>query len=184
MDSVAAALLLLLEAPLRELAPAWTPPLSAQVEGLAPPEGAVDFSIQSMVLRADIVVQSVMALLVVASFWSWAIIFEKALGYRRTASRIRRFEDEFWSGKPLDDLFDRIGAKPGSPIERVFSAGMAEWRRSFGNAGGLIVGTQARIDRAMNVALAREADRISARLSFLATVGSISPFVGLFATVW
>ena len=152
------------------------------VPAAAGPE--VDFSVTAMFLRATPVVQIVMVGLVLASFWSWAIIIEKALAYRRLGARIRRFEDVFWSGKPLDDLYDALGDTPGSPIERVFAAGMAEWRRSFGASGGLIPGSQARVDRAMTVAIARESEGIGARLSFLATVGSVSPFVGLFATVW
>jgi biopolymer transport protein TolQ len=95
-----------------------------------------------------------------------------------------RFEDQFWSGKPLDELFERIGDRPSTPIERVFTAGMTEWRRSLRQEGGLIPGTQARVDRAMNVAIAREGEEANRRLSYLATVGSVAPFVGLFGTVW
>ena len=149
----------------------------------AAPE-AVDFSVTTMFLRATLVVQAVMILLVLASVWSWAVIIEKALSFRRLSGRARGFEEEFWSGNPLDDLYDRLGADPAAPIERVFAAGMAEWRRSFGDTGGLIPGTIARVDRAMTVAIARESAAINARLPFLASVGSVSPFVGLFGTVW
>lgn len=150
----------------------------------APQAEAVDFSVMAMFLKADWVVQSVMVLLVLASFWSWAIIVEKSVSLRRMAAGADAFEARFWSGQPLDELHAEIGRAPGSPIERVFVAGMREWRRSFGEAGGLIPGTQARVDRAMTVAIARESERMTSRLSFLATTGSVSPFVGLFATVW
>lgn len=144
----------------------------------------VDFSAYGMFVRATWVVQAVMIMLVVASFWSWAVIFEKWFAFSRLKRQVARFEDDFWSGQPLDDLFDRLGERARSPIERIFVSGMTEWRRSFRKTGGLIAGTQARIDRAMNVAIARESAAINRRLPFLATVGSVSPFVGLFGTVW
>ncbi len=150
----------------------------------APEVDGIDFSLTAMFLRATWVVQAVMIILVLASFWSWAVIFEKLLLFRRLTGRSSKFEDQFWSGKPLDELFDRIGDRPNTPIERVFTAGMTEWRRSLRQEGGLIPGTQARVDRAMNVAIAREGEQVNKHLSFLATVGSVSPFVGLFGTVW
>jgi biopolymer transport protein TolQ len=124
-----------------------------------------------------------MIILVLASFWAWAIIIEKWLTFGKLRRQSGRVEDGFWSGQPLDDLFDRISDKAKAPIERVFVAGMTEWRRSF-NDGGLIPGTQQRVDRAMNVAIARESEAINKRLGFLASVGSVAPFVGLFGTVW
>lgn len=152
-------------------------------EALAAAAGTVDFSIWAMFARATLAVKLVMIILVLASFWSWAIIIEKVILYRRLRGQSVRFEERFWSGQPLDDLYDRISDKATSPVERVFVAGMSEWRRSFGEAG-LIPGTQQRVDRAMNVAIAREAGEISRRLPFLASVGSTAPFVGLFGTVW
>lgn len=145
---------------------------------------AVDFSVYTMFVSATWIVQVVMVMLIVASFWSWAIIFEKGISFSKLKRQAGRFEDDFWSGQPLDELFDRLGNRANSPIERIFVAGMTEWRRSFAKSGGLIPGTTARIDRAMNVAIARESESINRRLPFLATVGSVSPFVGLFGTVW
>ena len=150
---------------------------------LAGPDTAPDFSVMAMFMQATFTVKAVMIILVLASFWSWAIIFEKWLTFSRLRRMSARFEDSFWSGQPLDDLFERIGDKARSPVERIFVAGMTEWRRSFGE-GGLIPGTQARVDRAMNVAIARESEQINRRLAFLASVGSVAPFVGLFGTVW
>ena len=142
-----------------------------------------DFSVYAMFMQATITVKLTMILLVLSSFWSWAIIIEKWITYSRLRRGSGRFEDAFWSGQPLDDLFDRISDKPRAPIERVFVSGMTEWRRSFGDSG-LIPGTQSRVDRAMNVSIARESETINKRLAFLATVGSVAPFVGLFGTVW
>lgn len=154
-------------------------------QAVAPPTPAseIDFSVWAMFARATITVKIVMGLLVLASFWSWAIIIEKWVAFGRLRRQSARFEDSFWSGQPLDELFDRVSDKSKAPIERIFTAGMTEWRRSFGE-GGMIPGTHQRVDRAMSVAIAREADTINKRLSFLATVGSVSPFVGLFGTVW
>jgi len=90
----------------------------------------------------------------------------------------------FWSGEPLDELFDQIGPNPEGPAEKIFAAGMLEWRRSHREDGGLIAGAQARIDRSMDVAIAKEAERLNSGMSFIATVGSTAPFVGLFGTVW
>ncbi len=162
---------------------------AAQLAGteaaLAAPEvNGIDFSLAAMFLRATTVVQIVMVMLVVASFWSWAIIFEKVLVFSRLIGKSSKFEDQFWSGQPLDELFGRVGESPQTPIERVFTAGMTEWRRSLREEGGLIPGTQARVDRAMNVAIARESELANKRLTYLASVGSVSPFVGLFGTVW
>lgn len=144
----------------------------------------LDFSVLALFLRATITVKIVMIMLVVASFWSWAIIIDKFVAFRRQRSHSSQFEEAFWSGQPLDQLFERLGATPRSPVERIFVAGMTEFRRSFGSSGGAVPGAQQRIERALNVAIAREEEKLNARLGFLATVGSISPFVGLFGTVW
>ena len=157
---------------------------AATADGTLPEAvGVVDFSLWAMFARATVTVKIVMVVLILASFWSWAIIVEKAMLFTRLRRQSARFEDNFWSGQPLDDLFDRVSGKPASPIERVFVAGMTEWRRSFGD-GGLIPRTQQRVDRAMQVAIARESEAINRRLPFLASVGSVAPFVGLFGTVW
>ena len=138
----------------------------------APEVQAMDFSLAAMFIRATTVVQIVMLMLVAASFWSWAIIVEKVLVFSRLTGKTSKFEDRFWSGKPLDELFDSVGTAPQTPIERIFTSGMTEWRRSLRQEGGLIPGTQSRVDRAMNVAIARESEQANKRLSYLATVGS------------
>jgi biopolymer transport protein TolQ len=144
----------------------------------------IDFSLWALFLRATFTVKLVMILLIAASFWSWAIIIQKHINFRRAREEARNFDQAFWSGEPLDEIYDRIGDRPASGPARVFVAGMTEWRRSHRQTGGLIAGAQARIDRAMNVAIGREAEELGQGLTYLATVGSITPFVGLFGTVW
>lgn len=144
----------------------------------------IDFSLLSLFLRATFTVKIVMVLLILASIWSWAIIVQKHLNFRDARARALEFEDAFWSGQPLDEVYEDIEDEPDGGPEKIFVAGMREWRKSHTLQGGLIAGAQARIDRAMNIAIAREQDYINSGLGVLATVGSISPFVGLFGTVW
>jgi biopolymer transport protein TolQ len=144
----------------------------------------IDFSLLALFLRATFTVKIVMLVLIAASFWSWSIIIQKTFDLRRARDEARAFDADFWSGEPLDTVYDRVGPEPPGAAARIFAAGMTEWRRSHRKDGGLIHGTQARIERAMNVAIGREADVLNKGLTFLATVGSIAPFVGLFGTVW
>jgi biopolymer transport protein TolQ len=145
-------------------------------------------SIVDLFLQADTIVKVVMFLLLVASFWSWAVIFDKTLRLRRLRAAAASFEESFWSGGSLDDLFDRVGQRPLDPMSAVFTAAMREWRRSA--AKGLLgtavmrASLQQRIERVMNVTVGREMERVERFMSFLATVGSTAPFVGLFGTVW
>ena len=120
----------------------------------------------------------------VSSIWSWSIIIQKFFDYAKAKRETKYFQDAFWSGEPLDELYQRLGTDPKGDSERVFVAGMTEWRRSHRPDGALITGAQARIDRSMNVALTRASDKLNSGLYFLATVGSTAPFVGLFGTVW
>ena len=145
---------------------------------------ALDFSLMALFARASLTVQVVMVLLIVASVWAWAIIIQKFLAFAKARKEAARFDRAFWSGEPLDDLYDGLGDRPSGASERIFAAGMTEWRRSHRDDGGLIPGGPARIDRAMNVAIQREESRLFRGLSFLATVGSTAPFIGLFGTVW
>ena len=145
---------------------------------------AIDFSIWALFFRATLIVKLVMLLLLAASFYSWAIIVTKFLQYRRARAEAAVFDRAFWSGDPLDELFDEVGPTPRGSPEKVFAAGMLEWRRSHRADGGLIAGAQARIDRSMDVAIAKEAEGLNKGLPFLATVASSAPFVGLFGTVW
>ncbi|MEQ8707642.1 MAG: protein TolQ [Rhodospirillales bacterium] len=148
---------------------------------------ASDLSILSLILRADIVVQAVMLVLAFASVWCWAIIFDKIFRIRRVNRRSDKFEDSFWSGGSLEDLFDRIGNNPADPMSAIFASAMREWRRgaSRGAPSDLMRGgLQQRIDRVMQVTLGREMERLEKYMTFLASVGSVAPFIGLFGTVW
>lgn len=148
---------------------------------------ASDLSILSLILRADIVVQAVMLVLAFASVWCWAIIFDKIFRIRRVNRRSDKFEDSFWSGGSLEDLFDRIGNNPADPMSAMFASAMREWRRGASRNGSSDMmrgGLQQRIERVMQVTLGREMERLEKYMTFLASVGSVAPFVGLFGTVW
>lgn len=144
----------------------------------------IDFSMWALFARATFVVKLVMLMLIVSSFWAWSIIIQKIINYRAAHREAEAFDRAFWSGNPLDELFEDIGAEPDGSSRRIFAAGMIEWRRSHRNDGGMIAGAQARIDRSMDVAIAKEAETLQSGLPVLATVGSTAPFVGLFGTVW
>lgn len=144
----------------------------------------IDFSLLALFARATVTVQIVMILLIVMSFWSWAIIVQKHILFRAAKREAEIFDRAFWSGEPLDELYEKIGPDPQGASEKVFAAGMLEWRRSHKPDGALIAGAQARIDRAMDVAIARESEKLNKGLSFLATTGSTAPFIGLFGTIW
>ncbi|MGZ2258626.1 protein TolQ [Roseobacter sp. A03A-229] len=143
----------------------------------------IDFSFWGLFMRATLIVKIVMIMLIVASFWSWSIIVMKLLVYRRARAEAEAFDREFWSGEPLDGLFETIGPAPSGSSEKIFAAGMTEWRRSHRDDGGLIAGATSRIDRSMDVAINKEADYLRGGLTVLATVGSSTPFIGLFGTV-
>lgn len=144
----------------------------------------IDFSVLALFARATFTVKLVMIMLIAASFWSWAIIIRKHILFRAARSEAAVFDSAFWSGEPLDELYEKIGPTPAGASEKIFAAGMLEWRRSHRQDGGLIAGAQARIDRSMDVAIAKESEMLNSSLSFLATVGSTAPFIGLFGTVW
>jgi biopolymer transport protein TolQ len=149
---------------------------------------ADDFSIMAIFLRADVIVKAVICILVIASIWSWAVIFDKWLMLRRVSSRSRRFENSFWSGGSVDDLYEQVGQQPNNPMAAVFASAMREWRRStMGDEGvtkRIRIGVGDRIDRVMQVSVGREMNRLERYLGSLATIGSTAPFIGLFGTVW
>ena len=144
-----------------------------------------DLSIITLVLHASFVVQLVMAGLMIASLASWTVIFGKLFGLKRTRASNEEFEREFWVGKNLNELYADAAKRPdGAPMERIFASGMREFmklrERKVTDAGALLDGAR----RAMRASFQRELDTIESNLSFLATVGSVSPYVGLFGTVW
>ncbi|WP_045387203.1 protein TolQ [Falsirhodobacter sp. alg1] len=144
----------------------------------------IDFSMLALFARATLTVKVVMIMLIVMSFWSWAIIVQKHIAFKLARREASIFDRAFWSGEPLDELFDKTGSQPDGASEKIFAAGMMEWRRSHRQDGKLIAGAQSRIDRSMDVAITKEAETLNSRLSFLATVGATAPFIGLFGTVW
>ena len=144
----------------------------------------IDFSFWALFARATLTVKIVIALLVFASFWAWSIIVQRIITYRHARRLARRFDRLFWSGEPLDELFEKMGPEPKGRVQRIFAAGMIEWQRSHRSDGGLIAGAQSRIERSMDVAVTKEAEALQAGLPVLATVGSTAPFIGLFGTVW
>ncbi len=144
----------------------------------------IDFSMLALFARATFTVKLVMIMLMIMSFWSWAIIVQKHILFRAARREAEIFDRAFWSGEPLDELFEKIGPEPDGSSQKIFSSGMLEWRRSHRQDGGLIAGAQARIDRSMDVAIAKESETMNRGLSFLATVGSTAPFIGLFGTIW
>jgi biopolymer transport protein TolQ len=145
-----------------------------------------DLSLLSLFLQADLVVKTVMVLLLAASVWVWAIVFEKTATLRRVNRAANRFEDRFWSGGSLDELYEAEGARPTHPVAAVFGAAMGEWRRSAQVAGAEVSrgGVRDRVDRTVAVTIQREMDRMERWMVFLASVGSTAPFIGLFGTVW
>lgn len=145
-----------------------------------------DFSLWGMFSGADWIVQLVMLVLLGASLWCWAIIFDKSKNIRRIIAQADKFDAEFWSGNSLEDLYERVKKNPDHPMAALFVAAMREWQRSVSGRGGskLVMGLQDRIYRVMRVTVSREMERLENYLSFLATVGSTAPFVGLFGTVW
>jgi biopolymer transport protein TolQ len=147
-----------------------------------------DFSIWGLFLQADLIVKSVLMVLAGASVWSWAIIIDKWITFKSSEVKANKFENSFWSGEALEKLYKRISAKPGDPMARTFCAGMNEWKLTVDNAssvdGDLRAGLQQRIDRAMSTSINREVGVLERYMTFLATVGSTAPFIGLFGTVW
>ena len=147
-----------------------------------------DLTVWGLFLQADWIVKAVIVLLVVASFWTWTIIFDKVIRISRLRAQARQFEEAFWSGGSLEELFDRIGTRPPDPMSSIFVAAMREWRRSA--AKGLLdtdqlrAGLQERIERVMDITLGREMEQVERHMLYLASVGSSATFVGLFGTVW
>jgi biopolymer transport protein TolQ len=145
------------------------------------------FNLVSMFVTSGWVVRGVMVMLLAASLFSWAIIFNKWLGLSSLKRKAAKFEKLFWSGQSLDELYQQVAPKADHPMAAIFVAALREWRRGFegGNPKeSAVAGVKERIEKAMNVTILRETDGIERQLGFLATVGSVSPFIGLFGTVW
>lgn len=147
-----------------------------------------DLSMMGLFMQADLVVKAVMLILIFASVWSWAIIFEKRRTLKVLNNRANKFEDSFWSGEPLDKLYQRVKKGKMDPLIKTFAAGMEEWQN--GVAGGIPstenvqASLKQRVERAMAVTINREMASLERGMTFLASIGSTATFIGLFGTVW
>ncbi len=148
------------------------------------PSSPTDVSFLSLFWHAHWIVQGVMLGLLVCSIWVWAIAVEKWVLYRRTRNSMDRFEKTFWSGQSLEELYRTVSTRPSHSMAALFVAAMREWKRSFEGHVRSFAGLQMRIEKVMDVTIAREVERLERHLLMLATVGSAGPFVGLFGTVW
>ena len=143
-----------------------------------------DLSLFSLFWQAHWIVKSVMVGLLVCSVWVWAIAIDKTLLFSRMRRAMDRFEQAFWSGQSLDELYKSISARPADSMAALFVAAMREWKRSLEGQARSFAGLQMRIEKVMDVTISREIERLERRLLVLATVGSAGPFIGLFGTVW
>jgi biopolymer transport protein TolQ len=157
---------------------------AAQVETQSLAVPASDVSLIALFLQAHWVVKAVMLGLLACSVWVWAIAIDKIILYSRTKRAMDRFEQAFWSGQSIEELYRSLSAKPTQSMAACFVAAMREWKRSFESQSRSFAGLQMRIEKVMNVSISREVERLERRLLVLATVGSAGPFVGLFGTVW
>ena len=143
-----------------------------------------DMSLWTLFWQAHFVVKLVMLGLLVASVWCWAIIIDKTLLFARTKRAMDRFEEVFWSGQSLEELYRSIESRPTSGLATVFVAAMREWKRSFEGTGRQVASLSQRIDKVLDVTIQREVERFEGRLLVLASIGSAGPYIGLFGTVW
>lgn len=143
----------------------------------------LNFSGLSIFWHASPIVQLVMIILLCASVVSWAIIIEKIILFRRCRTAIKKFEKYFWSGRPLGQLYQKFDHSKTRGLPMIFIAAMSEWKKSGMNGVNFPTGIEGRISRAIDVAMSREIDYLSRRLSLLATIGSSAPFIGLLGTV-
>jgi biopolymer transport protein TolQ len=156
-----------------------------KLAGSAP---AHDMSTLGLFMQADPIVKIVMLMLIFASVWTWAVIFQKSTKLGQLKRRADQFEDRFWAGGSLDALFDKIGSKTIDPMSAVFNAAMREWKnaaeKNLMATAGMRINLLKRIERVINVTMGRELTAIERQMTWLASVGSVSPFIGLFGTVW
>lgn len=153
------------------------------MENIALAEPSAQLSIWALFWQAGWVVKLVMLGLLGASIWTWAIVVDKLIAYARMRSSLNRFEQVFWSGQSLEELYRTLSDRKTTGMGAIFVAAMREWKKSFEKGARSPIGLQSRIDKAMDLALTREMERLEGRLGFLATIGSAAPFIGLFGTV-
>jgi len=149
-----------------------------------PAAPVADMSLLSMFWTAQLAVKFVMLGLLGASIWCWAIIINKVILFAKFRKAMERFEQIFWSGTSLEELYTTLSARPTSGMATLFVAAMHEWKRSVQTASGSFMGLQARIEKVLDVSISREVEKLESNLIVLATVASAGPFIGLFGTVW
>ncbi len=156
----------------------------ADIAQSALPLTSSDLSLLTLFVHAHWIVKIVMIGLIVCSVWVWAIAIDKTVLLTRTRRAMDRFEQAFWSGQSLEELYRSLSSRPTHSMAALFVAAMREWKRSFEGQTRSFAGLQMRIEKVMDVTIAREVERLERRLLVLATVGSAGPFIGLFGTVW
>ena len=145
---------------------------------------AHDMSLWGLFMSADFIVKAIIIGLLLASFWSWSIIFNKAMRLRALAKEADTFEDNFWSGGSLEALLKRVGKQATDPMRAVFAAAMKEWQESECSKSQMAASMPQRVERVMQVTMNKEMDELEKHLGFLATLGSTGVLIGLFGTVW
>ena len=144
---------------------------------------ASSVSLWSLFMQAGLIVKLVMIGLIGASVWTWAIVIDKYMSFSKAKRQFDQFEQVFWSGQSLEELYRTLAERQNTGLAAIFVAAMREWKKSFERGARSPIGLQMRIDRAMDVTIARESETYEARLPSLATIGSAGPFIGLFGTV-
>lgn len=168
-------------------APGAPPPAAVapngQVGFAADNAPAANVTLIGLFMQASWVVKLIMIGLLLASIWVWAIIIDKQLLFARTKKEMDRFEQVFWSGQSLEDLYRSLAGRPNQAMGAIFVAAMREWKRTYESGARSLTGLNQRIEKVMDVTIAREVERLESKLLVLATVGSAGPFIGLLGTV-
>ena len=152
--------------------------VATQVVGLG---GSTDFSIIQLFLRADFVVKSVIIILIAASIYSWALIFEKQRLFKKIEKSTNNFEEKFWKSKSAENFYNNLSNKDQDPLTNIFQSAMVELIKTKSKSSSV---QTARVSRVLEISVDKEIDLIEKHFTFLATVGSTAPFIGLFGTVW
>jgi len=152
--------------------------VATQVVGLG---GSTDFSIIQLFLRADFVVKSVIIILIAASIYSWALIFEKQRLFKKIEKSTNNFEEKFWKSKSAENFYNNLSNKVQDPLTNIFQSAMVELKKTKSKSSSV---QSARVSRVLEISGTNEINLIEKHFTFLATVGSTAPFIGLFGTVW
>lgn len=143
-------------------------------------------SMWTMFAESDLFMKALILGLLLASFWCWAIIFDKVMTFNRIRERMKAFEERFWSGGSLDTLYNTYAKNPTDPLSAIFVSAIRELRRSVGEKSKInsTINLEERIDKVMQIAIDKQVDKMETRMMFLASTGSVAPLLGLFGTVW